>query len=257
MASLPNGQVFGGANYYKKLAARITFYNVNGQVPTSKSPVIYDAENYKFYILPNGGFANHYQIYDYIQEKDYPLPSTNALESHGYYEPDSDTFDWSGPPYFQPNRNLENAFKSGIRKAVPTPRVPKVPGGLPDFKWAADGNSDPTNDTTRRPVIWWVDEDRVYLGEPYGQHYNVYEEMYDDGFDDSEDSTMQECHGYINYQSQHQDFYWYEPGAYGYNVVREPTPEEVARIKAVILQHIGPGKTGSKLRISAAMLPLV
>lgn len=247
-------QKFHGSRLIEKLAARITFYNINNQVPTEESPVVYDAAHYKFYINPNGGFAKHYQIYDYMQDKGYPAPPGMGDEAHGYYYPEDDRFAWNPSPYFKPNENLENAFRSGIKLAVPTPRGPK--GNLAKFKWAtAGGDPEVSNKTTRRPVIYWVNQDTVYLGQPYGQHYEIYEDMYEDGFDDHEGSGDSEVHGYYNYSTSKGDMYWYEPGAYGYQVNRLPTPEEEVRIRATIENALKISPT-SKLQRRASMLPL-
>jgi len=251
-------KLFYGTNEFKKIAARIAFYNINKKVPTEQTPIVYDIANQRVVYAPDGGYAGHYKIFDWMDEKGWDIPPDNQ-QAHGYYWPKTQSFEWYGKPYYTPNPNLEQAFRSGIQKSIPLSKQPKPITLCRGFKWAAPSYTDikPTDTTDARPVIYWVNEDTIYLGRPGGMHYEIYEIMEDDGFDPS-GHTGQEVHGY--WRGPDRNFTWYEPGAYGYEANRLPEGDEEARIKATIMA-VFDGKmqptAATKLRVQAAMLPLV
>lgn len=220
----------------RRHAARISFYNIFKKIPTDQTPIIYDIPHQAVMYASNGGYAGHSKIYDWMEDKGWDM-ARDSDEAHGYYYPQNRSFEWYGPPYYQPNSNLEQAFLSGIDKSMPEQKTAPMPS-LANLKWAPAGErSDPTNQDSTRPVIYWVNKDTVYLGRPGGWHTEVYDVMEDE--DDWDDMPPnEEIHGYFNWNPGRHDLYWYEPGQYDYQVNRKPTPEEEQRIKATIFNAL-------------------
>lgn len=247
-------KIYYGSNLYKKYAARIAFYNINKQIPTSQTPIVYDIPGQRVIYAPNAGFAKHYQIFDWMDDKGWDAPPPSE-QMHGYYFPDqAGRFEWYGTPYQRPNLNLEEAIRSGIVKSTPQPKPVPMPR-LCSFKWAtAGGDPNPDDQNSQRPVIYWVNQDTVYLGRPNGAHYQIYEELEDDGFDKTAEGEQEEVHGYFNYRGTH-DLYWYEAGAYGYEVNRQPIGDEEIRIKATIFNALNIPWTAAAAK-TGSMLPL-
>lgn len=69
----------------KKLARRIKLYSKTPFKPTrNMSPIIFDQDKGNLFIYPDGGHAEHYQLYDLMEEKGLEWPDH---EYHGYYYP--------------------------------------------------------------------------------------------------------------------------------------------------------------------------